>query len=38
MRIYLKKEFGLIEGKRLSHIWHMTTNEKSKPLLFGSKG
>ena len=32
MRIYLKKEFGLIEGKRLSHIWHMTTNEKSKPL------
>ena len=32
MRIYLKKEFGLIEGKRLSHIWHMTTNENSKPL------
>ena len=32
MRIYLKKEFGLIEGKRLSHIWHMTTNETSKPL------
>ena len=32
MRMYLKKEFGLIEGKRLSHIWHMTTNEKSKPL------
>ena len=32
MRVYLKKEFGLIEGKRLSHIWHMTTNEKSKPL------
>ena len=32
MRIYLKKEFGLIEGKRLSHIWHMTTNNYSKPL------
>jgi len=32
MKVYLKKEFGLIEGKRLSHIWHMTTNEKSKPL------
>ena len=32
MRTYLKKEFGLIEGKRLSHIWHMTTNDNSKPL------
>lgn len=32
MRVYLKKEFGLIEGKRLSHIWHMTTNKDSKPL------
>ena len=32
MRIYLKKEFGLIQGKRLSHIWHMTTDETSKPL------
>tara|TARA_B100001996_G_scaffold49517_2_gene35485 strand:- start:103 stop:1014 length:912 start_codon:yes stop_codon:yes gene_type:complete len=32
MRIYLKKEFGLIEGKRLSHIWHMTINENVKPL------
>ena len=32
MRVYLKKKFGLIEGKRLSHIWHMTTSEKSKPL------
>ena len=32
MRVYLKKEFGLLEGKRLSHIWHMTTNENSKPL------
>ena len=32
MRVYLKKEFGLIEGKRLSHIWHMTTNENTKPL------
>ena len=32
MRTYLKKEFGLISGKRLSHIWHMTTNENLKPL------
>ena len=32
MRTYLKKEFGLIGGKRLSHIWHMTTNENLKPL------
>ena len=32
MRTYLKKEFALIEGKRLSHIWHMTTNDSSKPL------
>ena len=32
MRTYLKKEFGLIEGKRLSHIWFMTTNDNSKPL------
>ena len=32
MKIYLKKEFGLIEGKRLSHIWHMTSQKKSKPL------
>jgi len=32
MRVYLQKKFGLIEGKRLSHIWHMTTNENSKAL------
>jgi phosphate acetyltransferase len=32
MRTYLKKEFGLIEGKRLSHIWHMTLPENDKPL------
>ena len=32
MRTYLKKEFGLIEGKRLSHIWHMTLAENDKPL------
>ena len=32
MRTYLKKEFALIKGKRLSHIWHMTTNDSSKPL------
>ena len=32
MRSYLKKEFGLLEGKRLSHIWHMTSNVLQKPL------
>ena len=32
MRAYLKKEFGLIEGRRLSHIWHMTTPNSNKPL------
>ena len=32
MRTYLKKEFGLIEGKRLSHIWHMTISKDDKPL------
>ena len=32
MRAYLKKEFSLIGGKRLSHIWHMTTSTTSKPL------
>ena len=32
MRTYLKKEFGLIEGKRLSHIWHMTILKDDKPL------
>ena len=32
MRTYLKKEFGLIEGIRLSHIWHMTLSENDKPL------
>ena len=32
MRTYLKKEFGLIEGKRLSHIWHMTLSKNDKPL------
>jgi phosphate acetyltransferase len=32
MRAYLKKEFSLIEGKRLSHIWHMTTPNNTKPL------
>ena len=32
MRFYLKKEFSLIEGKRLSHIWHMTAPELKKPL------
>ncbi|MBS56770.1 MAG: phosphate acetyltransferase [Rickettsiales bacterium] len=32
MRVYLKKEFGLIEGKRLSHIWYMSANNLKKPL------
>ena len=32
MRFYLKKEFALLEGKRLSHIWHMTAPELKKPL------
>ncbi|MFL2543308.1 MAG: bifunctional enoyl-CoA hydratase/phosphate acetyltransferase [Alphaproteobacteria bacterium] len=32
MKTYLKKEFGLLEGKRLSHIWHMTILKDDKPL------
>ena len=32
MRFYLKKEFNLLEGKRLSHIWYMTSNNLNKPL------
>jgi len=32
MRIYLKKEFSLIQSKRLSHIWYMSINSKRKPL------
>ena len=32
MKTYLKKDFGLIEGKRLSHIWHMTLTDNDKPL------
>jgi phosphate acetyltransferase len=32
MRTFLKKDFGLIEGKRLSHIWHMTIEKDDKPL------
>ena len=32
MKTYLKKEFGLLEGKRLSHIWHMTISKDDKPL------
>ena len=32
MRFYLKKEFSLLEGKRLSHICHMTAPELKKPL------
>jgi len=32
MRSYLKKEFGLLKGKRLSHIWHMTSDVLKKTL------
>ena len=32
MRVYLKKKYSLIEGKRLSHIWHMTLDQNDKPL------
>ena len=32
MRAYLKKEFALIEKRRLSHIWHMTTPNSDKSL------
>ena len=32
MRAYLKKEFNLITGRRLSHIWHMTMPNSNKPL------
>ena len=32
MRIYLKKEYSLIKGKRLSHIWQMTLDQNDKPL------
>ena len=32
MKTYLKKEYSLIEGKRLSHIWHMTISKDDKPL------
>ena len=37
MKIYLKKEFGLIKGKRLSHIWHMS-GDKLKKAIFISDG
>ena len=32
MKSYLKKEFNLIEGKRLSHIWQMSSSKMNKPL------
>ena len=32
MKSYLKKEHNLIKGKRLSHIWHMTSPKLNKPL------
>tara|TARA_Y100000741_G_scaffold202190_1_gene153716 strand:- start:250 stop:1161 length:912 start_codon:yes stop_codon:yes gene_type:complete len=32
MKSYLKKEYSLLEGKRLSHIWHVTTPSNQKPI------
>ena len=32
MRFYLKKEFNLLQGNRLSHIWHMTASQLKKPI------
>ncbi len=32
MRSYLKKEYNLMVGKRLSHIWHMTIRNNDKPI------
>ena len=32
MKSYLKKEFNLIGGKRLSHIWQMSSSKLNKPL------
>ena len=32
MRFYLKKEYNLLKGKRLSHIWYMTSDKLNKPL------
>lgn len=32
MKAYLKKEFNLLQGKRLSHIWHMTLKQNDKPI------
>ncbi len=32
MRSYLRKEFNLIGGRRLSHIWHMSSDKLGKPL------
>ena len=32
MRVYLKKEYSLIKGRRLSHIWQMTLDQNGKPL------
>ena len=33
MKEVLKREYGLIGKKRLSHIWHMTINKDDKPLI-----
>ncbi len=32
MKFFLKKEFNLLKGKRLSHIWHMSSPKLEKPL------
>ena len=32
MKAYLKKEYALIEGKRLSHIWYVTSPKIEKPI------
>ncbi len=33
MKEVLKREYGLIGKKRLSHIWHMTINKDDKPFI-----
>ncbi|PPR47706.1 MAG: Phosphate acetyltransferase [Alphaproteobacteria bacterium MarineAlpha5_Bin9] len=32
MKTYLKKEYKLIKNQRLSHIWHITINNRDKPI------
>ena len=33
MKEVLKREYGLLSKKRLSHIWHMTLEKDDKPLI-----